>query len=291
MKIRNPTLNRLLAGFAARLLTWGLRTCRLEVYTAPGTSPLTGRLGEPGRPAVAGRFRTTPPAPDVPHTYAFYPFWHEWIVPYVFARPHASMAGLISQHRDGEYLADAMTAVGLKTVRGSTSRGGAAAVRQIIDECQEWDVGITPDGPRGPRREMKPGVAFLASRTGRPVVPSAVACSSAWTIRGSWTDLLLPKPFSRVVFCAGEPLLIPADADRDELNGWCRKLETAIARQESRAGVIAAGQPDPGTPTDGVIAEFEPDPALPDPALTDPAHTDPAVAPDADSPDEVRRAA
>ena len=256
MKIRNPTLNRLLARFAARLLTVWLRTCRVEAFAAPGTSPFAGRLGEPGRPSVSRRFGGWGLKKDVgPHVHGFFPFWHEWIVPHVFARPHASMAGLISQHRDGGYLADAMTAVGLKTVRGSTSRGGAAAVKQILAECDAWDVGITPDGPRGPRRELKPGVAFLASRTGRPVVPTAVACSSAWVVKGSWTDLVLPKPFSRIVFCGGPAIYLPADADREELNAWCRRIETAIAVQESRAGTIAAGQADPGTPE---VAEPEP---------------------------------
>ena len=270
MKIRNPTLNRLLARGAARLLTVWLRTCRVEAHCGAGTSPFAGRLGEPGNATTSrrlGGMRTG----DGPHVHGFYPFWHEWIVPYVFARPHASMAGLISQHRDGGYLADAMTAVGLKTVRGSTSRGGAAAVRQILDECGAWDLGITPDGPRGPRRELKTGVAFLASRTGRPIVPTAVACSSAWVLKGNWTDLVLPKPFSRIVFCGGPPIYLPADADREELNARCRRIESAIAAQESRAGVIADGHADPGTP------ETE--------------ETDPADADTAEFPVPARRAA
>jgi lysophospholipid acyltransferase (LPLAT)-like uncharacterized protein len=246
MKIRNPTVNRLLATFAAHLLTVWLRTCRVKFHAHPGTSPFAGRAGEPGRPAVSGRFRATKHDATVPHEPAFYPFWHEWIVPYVFARPHARMAGLISQHRDGGYLADGMTAVGLKTVRGSTSRGGAAAVREILQECADWDLGITPDGPRGPRREMKTGVAFLASRAGRPAVPSAIACSSAWVMKGSWTDLVLPKPFSTIVFCAGAPLYPPPKANREALADWCRQIETDIAAQEARAGVIAAGGADPG---------------------------------------------
>ena len=249
MKIRNPTLNRLLARGAARLLTVWLRTCRVVVVCEPGTSPFAGRLGEPGNATASrrlgGRPRENDRGPAGPHTCGFYPFWHEWIVPHVFARPHAAMAGLISQHRDGGYLADAMQAIGLKTVRGSTSRGGAAAVKQILTECGTWDVGITPDGPRGPRRRLKPGVAFLASRTGRPVVPTAVACSSAWVPKGSWTDLVLPKPFGTIVFCGGEPLFVPADADRAELGRQCRRIEAAIAVQEDRATALAAGEPDP----------------------------------------------
>lgn len=232
MKIRNPTLNRLLARLAARLLTVWLRTCRVEIHCAAGTSPFAGRRGEA---EGAG-----------PHVFAFYPFWHEWIVPYVFARPHAAMAGLISQHRDGGYLADAMTAIGLKTVRGSTSRGGAAAVKQILAECNAWDVGITPDGPRGPRRKLKPGVVFLASRTGRPIVPTAVACRRAWRPDGSWTDLVLPKPFSKIVFCGGAAVTVPPGVEKAELDHWCRYVESLIAAQERRAGVIASGGEDPG---------------------------------------------
>ena len=245
MKLRNPTLNRLLARGAARLLTVWLRTCRVVVVCEPGTSPFAGRLGEPGCATASRRLGGRDRDAGGGHTHGFYPFWHEWIVPHVFARPHAAMAGLISQHRDGGYLADAMQAIGLKTVRGSTSRGGAAAVKQILDECADWDVGITPDGPRGPRRRLKPGVAFLASRTGRPVVPTAVACSSAWVPEGSWTDLVLPKPFSTIVFCGGEPLFVPADADRAELDRQCRRIEAAIAVQEERATALAAGRPDP----------------------------------------------
>ena len=237
MKIRNPTLNRLLARGAARLLTVWLRTCRVRIYCAPGTSPFAGRrgeVGEFGRPGAA------------PHAFAFYPFWHEWIVPYVFARPHAAMAGLISRHRDGGYLADAMTAIGLKTVRGSTSRGGAAAVKQILEQCEAWDLGITPDGPRGPRRKLKPGVVFLASRTGRPIVPTAVACRRAWRPRGSWTDLLLPKPFTTIVFCGGAAVTVPPELGKAELDRWCRYVESLIAAQERRAGVLANGGADPG---------------------------------------------
>ena len=214
------------------MLTVWLRTCRVEVRCAPGTSPFAGRRGEP---AGAG-----------PHVPSFYPFWHEWIVPHVFARPHAAMAGLISQHRDGGYLADAMTAIGLKTVRGSTSRGGAAAAMQILKECGSWDVGITPDGPRGPRRKLKPGVVFLASRTGRPIVPTAVACQRSWRPSASWTDLLLPKPFTKIVFCGGEAVTVPPGLGKRDLDRWCRYVESLIAAQERRAGVLANGGEDPG---------------------------------------------
>ena len=250
MKIRNRTLNRLLAVAAARLLRAWLWTCRVEVRAEPGTSPFAGRLGEPGAPTTSRRLggwglkRNANPHAG-PHAFGFYPFWHEWVVLHVFARPHAAMAGLISRHRDGGYLADAMTAVGLKTVRGSSSRGGAAAVKRILDECATHDVGITPDGPRGPRRKLKPGVAFLASKTGRPVVPTAVACSRPIVLKGSWTDLILPRPFSTVAFCGGPPLFAPPHADRAALAAFCERVEAAIAVQEDRATALLGGREEP----------------------------------------------
>ena len=236
MKIRSRRLNKTLAVLAA----WGLRawlwTCKVDVRAEPGTSPFAGRLGEPGRRKVSGRCRAFEKIEaGGPHVPAFFPFWHEWVVLHVFTRPHAAMAGLVSKHRDGGYLADAMTAAGLHTVRGSSSRGGAGAVKHIIEDGGGYDLGITPDGPRGPRRTMKDGVAFLASRTGRPVVTTAVVCSRPWVLKGSWTDLVLPRPFSTVVFRGGPARTIRPDATREEMRAFCDLLERDITEQEDRA--------------------------------------------------------
>ena len=98
--------------------------------------------------------------------------WHDQIVLAVFSLRTWNLAGLISQHRDGGYLADSVLIAGIQPVRGSTSRGGAEAVREILDR-PELHLAMTPDGPRGPRREMKEGIVFISSRSQRPIVPTA----------------------------------------------------------------------------------------------------------------------
>lgn len=221
MKIRNRTLNRLLARALCTLLRGLLRTCRVEVREQES--------------------RTSPYTPNQPARY-LYCLWHDMIVLHTFAAPHYDLAALVSRHRDGGYLADAMNALGVRPVRGSSSKGGAEAVKEIVAELDGWHVAITPDGPRGPRRKVKPGILWLAARTGRPIVPTVGVCSNAWRIRGSWTDLTIPKPFSRVLMLGGPFLHVPADLDRDALPRYAEALETEMARLESLAARMLRGE-------------------------------------------------
>ncbi|MGH7201736.1 MAG: lysophospholipid acyltransferase family protein, partial [Planctomycetaceae bacterium] len=161
MKIRSPFLTRwaaLVAVTAFRLL---FATCRCVFRTArPGTSPHDTGSAE--------RY--------------LYCAWHDSLLLPVFARkaPPRTAAGLVSRHQDGSFLAEAMKRMGILPVRGSTSRGGAQAVRQMLDVAQERHIVITPDGPRGPRRRLKNGIVFLASHSGRKIIPTAYACTRAW---------------------------------------------------------------------------------------------------------------
>lgn len=171
--------------------------------------------------------------------YAFC-LWHDYIVTAVFASGTYQLSGLISQHRDGSYLADSARIAGIRPVRGSASRGGAEAVRELLD-MPEYHVAITPDGPRGPRRVMKEGIVFIAARSGRPVVPTAVLADRFWTIRGSWTTMQIPKPFSRALLIAGRPMEVPSGIERDDLQPWVRALQTEMERLESVALRIISG--------------------------------------------------
>lgn len=196
MKIRNRFINRLLAQIA----TWLLR-----IYY------LTVRVDQ--RRVVAG---ATPYEPPIDSARYCFCLWHDAIVTCLFSTRIYKLSGLISRHQDGTYLSDAATMVGLTPVRGSTSRGGAVAIKQLIDQ-PDLHVCITPDGPRGPRRVMKDGIVYLASRTGRRIVPTTVTASSYWSLPGNWSDMLIPKPFSRVLLLAGTPIDVPADATRREI--------------------------------------------------------------------------
>jgi lysophospholipid acyltransferase (LPLAT)-like uncharacterized protein len=221
VKIRNRTLNRLLARLACFAFRTLLRTCKVEV-----------REKQP---------RTSPYVAHQPARY-LYCLWHDMIVLHTFAAPHYDLAALVSRHRDGGYLADAMRAIGVHPVRGSSSKGGAEAVKEILAELDGWHVAITPDGPRGPRHKVKAGILWLAAKTGRPIVPTVGVCDNAWRIKGSWTELTIPKPFSRVLMYGGEFFDVPADLDRASLPKLAEKLEAEMEQLEAEAHRILRGE-------------------------------------------------
>lgn len=166
--------------------------------------------------------------------------WHDGIVIAVYSHKTYSLSGLISQHRDGGYLADAAEYSGIYPVRGSASRGGAEAVRQLI-ELEHLHVALTPDGPRGPRRKLKEGILYLASRSRRPIVPTAISGTSCWSIKGNWTDLLLPKPFSRALLLAGKPIVLPEELPREEFAVYLDLLQAEMERMDQLAIRILQG--------------------------------------------------
>jgi len=221
MKIRNRTLNKLLARFACLAFRTLLRTCKVTV--------------------IEQQPRTSPYTPDQPSRY-LYCLWHDMIVLHTFAAPHYDLAALVSRHRDGGYLADAMRAIGVHPVRGSSSKGGAEAVKEIVAELDGWHVAITPDGPRGPRHKVKPGILWLASKTGRAIVPTVGVCNNAWHIKGSWTDLTIPKPFSRVLMYGGGFFHVPVDLDRASLTRFAEQLEATMEQLEAEANRVLRGE-------------------------------------------------
>jgi len=133
-------------------------------------------------------------------------FWHDQL--FLMVRGYHGLGAkvLISASTDGEYIARTMAAMGVGAVRGSSTRGGRAAFREMLalakDPC---DLVVTPDGPKGPRHKVKEGVVQLARLTGRPLVPMAFACSRGHRF-ASWDRFLLPYPFGRGVYAFGEPL-------------------------------------------------------------------------------------
>jgi lysophospholipid acyltransferase (LPLAT)-like uncharacterized protein len=166
--------------------------------------------------------------------------WHDHIVLAVFSLRTWNLAGLISQHRDGGYLADSVLIAGIQPVRGSTSRGGAEAVAEILSQ-PELHLAMTPDGPRGPRRTMKEGIIFIASRSRRPIVPTSLTADRFWSCTGSWTDMILPKPFSKVLLIAGTPVSVPEDLPRDQMAVWADSLQKEMDRLDALSRRIIDG--------------------------------------------------
>jgi lysophospholipid acyltransferase (LPLAT)-like uncharacterized protein len=144
-------------------------------------------------------------------------FWHGQLLPLVHYHRHEGIVVLVSEHGDGEYIAQIIRRNGFGTVRGSSTRGGLGGLRQLVRAARAGrDVAITPDGPRGPRGVFKPGALAAAQMTGLPVIPLAVGSSSGWRL-GSWDGFLVPKPFSTVRIGYLPPRLVPRDASRAEL--------------------------------------------------------------------------
>lgn len=165
-------------------------------------------------------------------------FWHRHLLLMRYAYRGPKMSVLVSRSRDGELIARVMQRLGISTSRGSTSRGGAAGLRDLLRRARGgWDLAVTPDGPRGPLREVQPGVILAAAASGLPVIPVAIAASRRREL-GSWDRMLVPLPGSRVHVVYGEPLEVPRDARPSE---WAPRLKAAIDAVEAEAERRARG--------------------------------------------------
>jgi lysophospholipid acyltransferase (LPLAT)-like uncharacterized protein len=120
-----------------------------------------------------------------------YVFWHEYILLPLHIRGHCNMTMLLSQHRDADVLFCLGRYMGFECVRGSSARGGAAALIELSRLEKPMHIAITPDGPRGPRRKLAPGAVFLASRLGMPIVPMGLGYERPWRVR-SWDRFAVP---------------------------------------------------------------------------------------------------
>jgi len=144
-------------------------------------------------------------------------FWHQRLLMMPFL-PHRGKVGmLISQHRDGEFIARAIKLLGFDSIRGSTTRGGLSALRGMLRYFRSGaNLAITPDGPQGPRHIVQTGVVELARQTGAPIFPLTYSASHC-KVFSSWDHFILPLPFSKVAYIWGEPLFVPRDSGRDGL--------------------------------------------------------------------------
>lgn len=154
-----------------------------------------------------------------------YAFWHQRQVFFTWSHRNVSAAVLVSKSNDGEMIARTMDLSGIDAVRGSSSRGGAAAAREMVEILRSGrDVGITPDGPRGPAREVKEGAVRVAQLAGMPIVPIANALSNKFEVR-SWDRFQVPLPFGRSVVIYGEPVRVGSG---DDLGAKAKELKAAL---------------------------------------------------------------
>ncbi len=129
--------------------------------------------------------------------------WHEVLLPLLWWHRQEGIAIVVSEAREGRYLGDYATRLGYSPLSGSSTRGGPRAVAGALRSLARGQpVAVTPDGPRGPRREMKPGIVRLAQRTGARIVPLHARATASWRL-GSWDRLVVPRPFARVEIHCG----------------------------------------------------------------------------------------
>jgi hypothetical protein len=165
-------------------------------------------------------------------------FWHERLLlaPLVRRETDREVRMLISAHRDGQLIARAVRSFGVQTISGSAAnpakpgknRSGAAAVAEITAAIAEGDIiGVTPDGPTGPRRIAKPGIVRLAALSGAPILPTAASSSRGSRLK-TWDRFLLAAPFARAAFVARPPIFVAPDADADAIEAARAHLQAEL---------------------------------------------------------------
>lgn len=155
-----------------------------------------------------------------------YAFWHQRQVFFTWVHRGAHAKILVSRSRDGEIIAQTMRLSRMQACRGSSSRGAATAARELLDALGEgFDTAVTCDGPKGPARQVKPGILYLAQKTGLPIVPIANALSRKLEFSRAWDRFQVPLPFSRAVVRHGAPFFVgPAD----DLAAKAKELKAAL---------------------------------------------------------------
>jgi hypothetical protein len=191
---------------AARLgITALMRTCR---FTDIDIEPALA-LARSGQPVI-------------------FSLWHGRLLPLTWRFRGHGFVPMISRSGDGEYIARIVERWGYRPVRGSSSRGGGEALQDMLAAAASGrSLVFTPDGPRGPFQQLKPGVLRAAQRTGLPIVPAAAAADRA-SYFGRWDRFLVPHPWARVVVSFGEPIAVAPGADAAELERQRRELTEAM---------------------------------------------------------------
>lgn len=220
MKIRSIWLTKLVARSVVAVLRLLFATSRKQFIIYPGTNGWDADCQK--------RF--------------LFAVWHDVLFfPLLVAKPK-NMSALTSRHQDGAYVAEILRLLNVEPYRGSTTRGGAQAVKQLLGVASQLHITLTPDGPRGPRREMKDGLVFLSSRTGLPIVPAAFSCRRGIRFQSTWTDMLLPLPFTTTYCILGEPIHVPPDLTREEIDHNKQRVQEAMDRLYARVDDWATGR-------------------------------------------------
>lgn len=160
--------------------------------------------------------------------------WHSRILMFSYLYAGRGAAILVSASKDGEIIARILARQGHEPVRGSTSRGGRRALAELVRRLRGGQPAvIIPDGPRGPRFRVQPGIIALAAKTAAPILPMTYSSRRGHGFR-SWDRFLLPAPFSRCRIVYGRPIRVPS-LDEADFEAARRRLEAELNRITLRA--------------------------------------------------------
>lgn len=162
--------------------------------------------------------------------------WHENALAGVLGQIGYPYCFLISPSQDGEYVDFLSRKFGYKTVRGSSSRGGKEARENLEFMIKTGYSGaFTVDGPRGPRRQCKPGVLITAYKAGTVILPVAAITKKPWVLSKTWDQTKIPKPFAKIVYQLGPPIKIPKNLDKEKFDIMLQKINRALNATEEKA--------------------------------------------------------
>lgn len=171
-------------------------------------------------------------------------FWHGRIFMAAYCFRNRGIVVMTSQNRDGEYIARVIQRFGYGVARGSSTRGSHGATAETLRALKNGkDVGLTIDGPRGPRYVAKNGAAFLARRSGNPVLPFHVSVEKKWMMR-SWDHFQIPRPFSRAVVLIGDPIYVDAGSTGEEMRAAEARIQQSLDDLRDRGDRWWNGEPD-----------------------------------------------
>jgi hypothetical protein len=171
-------------------------------------------------------------------------FWHGRIFMATYLFRNQGIVVLTSRNRDGEYIARVIQRFGYEAARGSSSRGSHAATADALKALKNGkDVGLAIDGPRGPRYVAKRGAAYLARKSGFPVVPFTLSVEKKWMTR-SWDHFQIPRPFSRALCLIGDPIYAGAADTREDISAVEEQIQHSLEQLRDRADSWWGGQPD-----------------------------------------------
>ncbi len=175
---------------------------------------------------------------------SLFALWHGRMLVGLPSQTQLRMSVLVSPSRDGSIMDPILNSFSYATVRGSTSRGGARALRELLNRLRAGGrIVITPDGPRGPMHSMNEGLAWMARATGFPVLPVGLACDRHWSM-SSWDRFTIPKWRAKIVVSYGPPLWLPKSSTLEERSAFTGKVRDAILAEEYRAFAKLGLKPD-----------------------------------------------